>query len=291
MPGFTAGSTSMNLLNSRIRQLLAILVLFLIAHPFRFNAAPDVTEKTKQEWSAYIDLTEKRIERELKSATVALRSDLATLKSGKIVIEPMTTPGSKGKDIADGTIHHWIGSIYFPKTTLEKVMSEVQNYAGYQDYFKDVEKSSGSRSGDNFKVFLRITRTKIITVHFNTDHDAIYTRRGAGLVSSVSRSTKIQQIIGAGTPQERLYPEGKDDGYLWALNSYWRFFERDGGVVIESESVGLSRSLGWGYGLLNIFTLGTIRRTANSIAREALESTLSDLRNMIVTGTKKPQSR
>ena len=276
--------------NRRLGQCLATFVLLLIAHPFRFHAAPDITEKTKQEWSSYVDLTEKRIDGELKSASVPLlRSDLATLKSGKIDIERLETPGSKGKDIDDGTIHHWLGSIFIPNTSLEKVISEVQNYTKYQDHFKDVEKSSGSGSGNRFKVFLRIKRTKIITVHFNTDHDALYTRRAAGFVSSASRSTKIQQIISAGTPQERLYPEGKDDGYLWALNSYWRFFERDGGVVIESESVGLSRDLGWGMGLLNIFTLGTIRRTADSIAREALDSTLSDLRDMIVSGAKKPQ--
>ena len=277
--------------NSRLRHFLAIFVLLLIAHPFRFHAAPDITEKTKREWSSYVDLTEKRIDKELGSASVPLRSNLAALKSGKVDIKPWTTPGSKGKDIADGTIHHWLGSIFIPNTSLEKVIPEVQNYATYQDHFKDVEKSSGSGSGDRFKVFLRIKRTKIITVHFNTDHDALYTRRAAGFVSSASRSTKIQQIISAGTPQERLYPEGKDDGYLWALNSYWRFFERDEGVVIESESVGLSRSLGWGMAFVNIFTFGAIRRTADSIAHDALDSTLSDLRQMIVSGAKKPQSR
>jgi len=282
----------MNRLNSRIRQSLAIFVLLVIAHPFGSHAAPDITEKTKREWSDYIDLTEKRIEGELRSANVPLRTkDFAALKSGKIDIRDLTTPGPKGKDIADGTIHHWLGSIFIPNTSLERVISEVQNYTRYQDYFKDVEKSSGSASGDRFKVFLRVTRTKIITVHFNTDHEAVYTRRGAGFVSSSSRSTKIQQIASAGTPQERLYPEGKDDGYLWALNSYWRFFERDGGVVVESESVGLSRSLGWGLGFLNIITLGTVRRTAASIAHEALDSTLSDLRQMILTGAKKPQSK
>lgn len=281
----------MKRLNNRVCQFLAVFLALLIGHPLRFHAAPDITEKTKREWNSYIALTEQRIDGELRSATVPLRTtNFAALKSGELEIRPLTTPGSKNKDISDGTIHHWLGLVFIPNTNLEKLIPEVQNYARYQDYFKDVEKSSGSRSGDHFTVFLRIKRTKIITVHFNTDHDATYTRHSAGFVSSVSRSTKVQQIINAGTPQERLYPDGKDDGYLWALNSYWRFFERDGGVVVESESVGLSRSLGWGLGLLNILTLGTVRRTADSIAREALDSTLLDLRQMIVTGAKKPQA-
>src|SRR5262245_19114336 len=98
--------------NSRLLRFLVIFVSLLIAHPFRFDAAPDLTEKTKREWSSYIDLTEKRIDGELMSASVPLRSDLAKLKSGEIDIHPLTTPGSKGKDIPDGTIHHWLGSIF-----------------------------------------------------------------------------------------------------------------------------------------------------------------------------------
>src|SRR4030095_5625932 len=132
--------------NSRLLQFLVILVPLLIAHPFRFDAAPDLTEKTKREWSSYVDLTEKRIDGELRSASVPLRSDLAALKHGKIDIRALTTAGSKCKDIDDGTIHHWLGSIFIPNTNLEKVIPEVQNYTVYQDYFKDVEKSSGSRS-------------------------------------------------------------------------------------------------------------------------------------------------
>src|SRR5262245_26025868 len=129
----------MNRLNNRMRPFLAIFVLLLIAHPFRFHAAPDITEQTKKEWNAYVDLTEKRIEGELKSATVPLRTkNLAALKSGEIEIRELTTPGSKGKDIEDGTIHHWLGAIYIPNTSLEKVISQVQNYTVYQDYFKDV---------------------------------------------------------------------------------------------------------------------------------------------------------
>jgi hypothetical protein len=80
---------------------------------------------------------------------------------------------------------------------------------------------------------------------------------------------------------------GDDAGYLWRLNAYWRFTERDGGVVVECETVGLSRSLGWGLGLLNFLTLGKVRGIAESIAREALDATLTDLRTGLKGGKKK----
>ena len=35
----------------------------------------------------------------------------------------------------------------------------------------------------------------------------------------------------------------KRRGFLWRLYSYWRLEERDGGIYVELESVGLSRSV------------------------------------------------
>ena len=38
-------------------------------------------------------------------------------------------------------------------------------------------------------------------------------------------------------------PAGRDRGFLWRLNSYWAFNERDGGVYVECEAISLSRSI------------------------------------------------
>ena len=38
-------------------------------------------------------------------------------------------------------------------------------------------------------------------------------------------------------------PEGDDHGYMWKLNSYWRYKQVDGGVLVEIESLTLSRDL------------------------------------------------
>ena len=42
---------------------------------------------------------------------------------------------------------------------------------------------------------------------------------------------------------------GNDTGFLWRLNSYWRFEEADGGVYAQCEAISLSRDvpslLGW----------------------------------------------
>lgn len=252
-------------------------------------AAPKLEPKTVAEWDAYIALTEKRIDAELRLPTVPPRSDLALLKTKKIQIDPFTTAGSKGKDISGGAIHHWLAAIYIPDVTLQTVIPWLQKYSQYQDYFKDVERSEErSHIGDTYEIFLRLKRSKLgRTAHFDTTHNVVYSRKSPSFVSSVSRSKEIRQVKDAGTSLESLYPVGDDDGYLWRLNAYWRFTERDGGVVVECETVGLSRSLGWGLGILNFFTLGKVKSIANSIAEEALEETLTDLRNGVKGGPRK----
>jgi hypothetical protein len=273
------------------RYLYGFVIVLILLNAPEANARPILTSETLGAWKTYVDQTERRIEAELKLTPVRLRSDIALLKSGRIQIQRVDTPGPgvREVEIPDGTVHHWFGAAFIPGITVESVIAWVQNYPQYQDYFKEVERSSiRARSGDTFEIFLRLTRSKLgVTAHFNTGHDVVYARRGGGFVSSVSRSTQIRQVKDAGRPHESEYPEGNDSGYLWRLNSYWRFNERDGGVVVESETIGLSRSLGWGLGLLNIFTLGKIKNIAESIARESLQDTLTALRNGVLGGPRK----
>ena len=60
---------------------------------------------------------------------------------------------------------------------------------------------------------------------------------------SQSYSTRIAEVENADRPDEREKSIGNDHGYLWRLNNYWRFQERDGGVYVQVESVALSRSV------------------------------------------------
>lgn len=243
-------------------------------------AAPAV-----QAFDTYVGLTEKRIADELRSSKGFLRIDfmnsagsskvLAAIKSGKVYAERMKTLDSAGKEIpvSGALIHHWYGAIFMPGVKLEPLLRWIQDYDQHQKYFKEVEKSKLlSRDGDNFRVYLRLVRTKVVTVHYNTEHAAEYRMNGPGRASSSSVSTKIAEIDDAGTASEKEYPVGNDSGYMWRLNSYWRFREQDGGVVVECESVSLSRGIPYGLGWL-------IADYVESIPRESLESTLTSIRN------------
>ena len=111
----------------------------------------------------------------------------------------------------------------------------------------------------------------IITATYNTEHAVEYTRVSPERASSRSISTKIAEIAGAGTPQEREKPPGEDHGFLWRLNAYWRFEQSGNGVLIECESVSLSRSV-------PLVVRPVVGPIANRIARESLARTLRSLR-------------
>lgn len=120
----------------------------------------------------------------------------------------------------------------------------------------------------------RFVTKKVITVTVNSEHEARFSRVGPDRAESRIRSTRIAQVEDAGTPAEREMPVGRDGGYLWRLNTYWRFLERDGGTSVQCESISLTRGIPMGFGWL-------IGPFVTSIPRESLEFTLATTRKAL----------
>ncbi len=272
------------------KTLMKTLVVFLIGLVLflataRDAAATKLKPETLKVWDTYVQLTEKRIDAELTSTAGFLRKDFvkpaeasdiaASLKSGDVYIKKMITLAGDGRElrVPDGMIHHWFGSVFVPNVQLETLLNFVKNYDQHHRYFKEVEASNlVSRDGDTFKVFFRFVRKKVVTVHYNTDHTVIYRHDRDGRESSRSFTTRIAELQNPGTPQEMEKPVGDDSGFLWRLNSYWRFKPQDGGVIVECESISLSRSIPFGLGWL-------IKGFVESVPQESLESTLTSIRD------------
>jgi hypothetical protein len=209
-----------------------------------------------QAFDRYIQLTEARMSHELAPGGAFLRVDAlgaadrdvayASLRRGELRIEPVVTL-EDGKAIAcpGCMIHHWVGAVFIPGATLEQVLRLMQDYDHQAEIYAPdvVGAKTVSRSGEEFHVFMRFRRTKVLTVVLDTEHDVRYERLDAMRAASRSVSTRVQEVENAGGAKERDLPEGEDNGYLWRMNSYWRFLERDGGVYVQSESVSLTRDI------------------------------------------------
>jgi hypothetical protein len=205
------------------------------------------------------------------------RGVVETLRRGELVIERLTTrQNGKEIDIPDGMVHHWIGVVFVPGATVDKAVSLLQDYDHHaQIYTPNVAESKLlSRSGNNFRVYLRFMMKKVITVVVNSEHDARFTREASNRASSRIYSTRIAEVESPGTPSEREKPVGNDSGYLWRLYSYWRVLERDGGTYVQCESISLTRDIPIGFGWM-------IRPFVTSIPRESLEFTLTTTRDVL----------
>jgi hypothetical protein len=189
-------------------------------------------------------------------------------------------PGAAEPSIPDARVHHWVGAVFVRGATLPRVLDYLRGHAGREsESFDDVVASKLiARDGDALRVYMKLRRDSVITVTYNTEHAVEYRQIGPSRASSRSVATKIAELANAGTPQEREKSAGDDHGFLWRLNAYWRFEQVDGGVLIECESVSLSRSVPL---LLRPFVTGTVE----GIARESLQKTLVSLRTALGRAT------
>ena len=193
-------------------------------------------------------------------------------RSGEVPMHEVEPPG-----IADAKLHHWAGAIYVPRTTVDAVVTRLQNFAGRESEVYEEVKASKllERHGDRLRIFLRLYRDAgPVEATYNTEYTVDYRRISGARATQRSVSTKIAELADAGTPRELEKATGDDSGFLWRLNAYWRYEQWGDGVLIECESVSLSRSVPF-----------LIRPIANPIvdriARESLARTLTSLRKFL----------
>jgi hypothetical protein len=182
--------------------------------------------------------------------------------------------------VPDGLIHHWIGSIFVPNVKLQTAVDVLQDFDQHSYLFRpNIARSRIlEHDGDRFRLSLRFYMKKIIAVTVDTESVAEFTPRGPDRETSAIRSIRVNEVENVGTPQEREKPAGRGGGYMWRMNTYWRFLERDGGTYVECEALTLSRSIPTGLGWL----IGPI---VSNIPREMLTSALQATRRALVSRT------
>jgi hypothetical protein len=249
--------------------------------------AAELQPRTAEDWQRYVRATEARIDRELASDQRFLGIDFEevskaraarqTVLSGQVVLARMAEQGHNAEQInvRGGLINHWRGTIFVPRVSLDQVLQELQSPAVGRHRQQDVLESKVlSRDGDTSRVYLKLVRKKIVTVTYNTEHEVRYRRLTPTRAASRSVSTKIAEVENAGTPSEREKPIGNDRGFMWRLNSYWRYEQVPGGVIVELESLTLSRDIPF---LIRLIAGPII----NNIARESMTRTLESMRERL----------
>jgi hypothetical protein len=236
---------------------------------------------TTEAFNRYVATAEARISKDRNSSFLRLESldpsDQAAmmrqLRAGEIVIEKQ---GNTPVQIPNGLIHDWVGTVFLPGATVAQVIALVRDYNHTANYYSpDVMQSSLiSANGDDLQVFMRLRKHKVITVVLDTEYEVHYGRLDAEHQYSVSRSRRVSEIVDPGTANEHPLAAGQDHGFMWRLNSYWAFEERNDGVFVQCEAISLTRDIPEGLGWM-------IGPFVNSIPRESLQFTLDATRKAL----------
>lgn len=264
---------------SRLNALLLAALAF--AAPAE---ATDLLPATNAAFDKYVQLTEARMASEIDGRSPFLWLDhqpeaqrrelYARLQKGEIVVSRLETrDAGKRVSVPDGLSHHWIGTVFIPGASVDRVASLMQDYDRYPAMYRPNVRRARiiAHDGDRFRVYLQLFMKKVVSVVLNTEFDVRYMRLAPQQMHVRSFTTRIAEVDEPDTPREREKPVGKDSGFLWRFNNYWSFEERETGIYLQCESISLSRNIPTGLGWL-------VGPFVKSIPRDSLEFTLGAMR-------------
>ena len=265
----------------------ALLACSLLIFASAALSAAGLAPATSAAFDRYARLTEQRINAEVARTSGFLWIDtlaenrrgevLRGVQQGGVIIERLQTrDGSTEIDVPDGLIHHWVGTVFVPRVTVKEAVALMQDYNRHSQYFAPAIARSRTleHEGSRFRVALRFHVKKIISVTMDTENEAEFFHPAADRAHSSIRSTRISEIADAGTPQEAPKKPGEENGFMWNLNTYWRFLERDGGTYIQCESLTLTRDVPFALAWI-------IRPIVTQMPKESLTFTLGKARDAL----------
>jgi hypothetical protein len=259
---------------------LGLIPLIVLLFPARVYPA-SLDPGTLNAWEEYIHSASLRTEQRQSSGKAFLWMDeapdrVARVRAGEIIVSP--NGDQNPKRVRSGLIHDWVGAVFIPRVTIRDVLAVLSDYPRYKDFYKptviDSKAISTSETKDRFSIRL-VNKSYFLKSVLDTDYESSHVRIDDQHGYSIVRTTRVQEIEEYGEPAERVLREGEGRGVIWRLFGIVRYVEREGGVYLELEVIGLSRdipaSLQW---MLNPIirrvsegSLSTMLRQTESVVR------------------------
>src|SRR6185436_4085379 len=167
------------------------------------------------------------------------------------------TAAGRSIPVPSGTISHWHGSVFIRGVTLDGVLAGLTNPGTPPPQADVVASRVLARDARSVRVYIRLVRHAIVTATYDTEHEMTFTRHSPALATARSVATRIEEV-------------GGDRGFLWRLHSYWRYEQQSGGVLVELDSLTLSRSV-------PAIVRPVAMPLVNQVARESMTRTLEAL--------------
>jgi hypothetical protein len=237
--------------------------------------------RTLEAFDAYTQHTEAEMQQATPGSQPFLWSDQTperVQKMGRGLVVAEFWSGRGPVKVPNGLIHDWIAAAFIPDSSIQRIFAVIQDYDNHKNIYKPdvIDSKLISRDGNNFQIYLRLLKKKIITVVLDTDHEVHYCPVDQTRWVCRSHTTRIAEVENAGAQEERVLQPDTGYGFLWRLFSYWRFQERDGGVVVECRAISLTRDVPFGLGW-------AIEPIIQKLPKESLVNTLEATRQALHT--------
>lgn len=264
----------------RLHEFALPLMLFTLLSPATVCAA-SLEPATSKAWEEYIESANLRMEQRLAPGNPFLWVDempdrLAAVRGGEIVVSPIGPQNPK--KVPSGLIHDWIGAAFIPRVTLNDVMAVARDYARYKEIYQptvvDSKAIATGETKDRYSLVL-MNKSLFLKTAFDSDCESSYVQVDARRAYGVTRTTRVQEIEEYGSSAQRLLREGEGSGVIWRLFGITRFVERDGGVFVELEVIGLSRDIP---GSLRWLVAPMVRRVSRGSLSTSLRQTETAVR-------------
>jgi hypothetical protein len=159
---------------------------------------------TLKAWEEYVATASLQMEQRLSASKAFLWVDEIPDRLARVRAgEIVVSPvgAQNPKRLPSGLIHDCVSAVFIPNVTLKDVL---------------------------------------LLTALDIDRESCYVHVDDRRGYSVSRTTRIQKVEEYGALTQRTLHEGECNGLIWRLFSITRYVERDGGVYLELETIGLS---------------------------------------------------
>ena len=198
----------------------------------------------------------------------------ARLRRGEVMVEQVTPP--EGAELPGALLHHWRGTAFAAGAKagdFERMLRDFNSYA--QTFAPQVlQAKTVAEDGDHVEGWMRVRERHVITVVLDSTYDVRFGRLDAEHGYQRVAEHADCGDFGGWDGAERALGPSEEHGFLWRMNTYWSWEQRDGGLYLQVESVSLTRGIPAGLGW-------AVRPFVESIPRESVEFTLTAARSRV----------
>ncbi|MDR3724499.1 MAG: hypothetical protein P4K83_08440 [Terracidiphilus sp.] len=250
--------------------LLPVLVAILLATPNR-GGAEEPSSTATAAYNNYLARLEGRLAVQHRSGaefvTGADGARQARLSNGECLVERLNAPTAG--ELPGALLHHWRGTAFVPGAHAASFEHLLRDFGAYPRVYAPQVVSAHilAQQPERVQATMRVRQKHVLTVVLDTTYDVTFAHVDQSHGYSVSHGSRVTEIDNAGTAKERSLSSAEQHGFLWRIDTYWSWEERDGGLYLQIESVTLTRGIPHGLG----WAIGPF---VQSIPRESLEFTL-----------------